>query len=150
MRERSDLIALARSIVGSSHIAEELVQESWLRWVGRDYPSERSVPIFRRIVANLSKDWRRRQKIEAAGLQAIVCDVEEPVDGERIVMARQELTQVAKILSELPDRTLTVFRMHRLEGLTYAEIGKHLGIGTTRVHQLLQDALVHVALRRNV
>ena len=147
IQQRSDLIALARSIVGSRHIAEELVQESWIRWAGRDYPADKLVPIVRRIVANLSKDWRRRAKIERDGLQFVVSETEESLDGERIVMARQELVQVAVVLSELPKRTLSAFRMHRLDGLTYAEIGRRLGISTTRVHQLLQDALAHVALR---
>lgn len=149
LRERGDLIALARSIVGSTHVAEELVQESWLRWAGRGYPADKSVPIFRRIVANLSKDWRRGQKVEQLGLLSYGLEPDQSIDAERVVMARQELAEIAAILSELPERTLIAFRMHRLEGKTYAQIGAHLGVGTTRVHQLLQNALVHVALRRD-
>lgn len=149
MRERSNLIALASSILGNSYIAEEVVQESWIRWVGHSYPAEKATPIFRRIVANLSKDWYRAQKVEMRGLQSLLHEPQQALDAERVVIARQELREVAAILAELPPRTLMAFRMHRLDGLTYMQIGKHMGIGTTRVHQLLQNALVHVAVRRN-
>lgn len=148
LQERNNLIALARSIVGCTHIAEELVQESWLRWAGRDYPADHSVPIFRRIVANLSKDWRRGQRVERLSMFSYGLEQELVLDTERVVIARRELAEIAGFLSELPPRTLAAFRMHRLDGMTYSEIGAQLGIGTTRVHQLVQNVLVHVAIRR--
>ena len=147
--ERDDLIALARSVVGHPDIAEDIVQDSWIRWSHKTYPSRDAVPIFRRIVANLAKDWYRRRRTEQRGMDAERLVQDEAPNAEHVYIARQELAQVIAILRELPDRTLCAFRMHRLEGKTYKEIGAHLGVGTTRVHQMVHKALVHVALRRN-
>lgn len=63
--DRDRLIAIACRIVDSRAVAEELVQESWLRWDARDYPADKAAPIFRSIVANLARDWRRRQRTES-------------------------------------------------------------------------------------
>ncbi|MEM1375394.1 MAG: sigma-70 family RNA polymerase sigma factor [Pseudomonadota bacterium] len=148
IRERGDLIALAGSIVGNRHVAEEIVQESWLRWTAHDYPRDKTVPIVRRIVANLAKDWRRKERSERFWLSHYTLDADQAFDTERIVGAKQELLEVAAILNELPKRTQQAFALHRLSGLTYAQIGRRMKLSTTRVHQLVKDALVHVALRR--
>ncbi|MEM1162220.1 MAG: hypothetical protein AAGJ28_14890 [Pseudomonadota bacterium] len=50
--EREDLLALARSVVGRVDVAEDLVQESWLRWDASDYPHDQAKPIFVRIIKN--------------------------------------------------------------------------------------------------
>lgn len=149
LKERDDLVALARSVVGHTDIAEDIVQDSWIRWSCKSYPARDAIPIFRRIVANLAKDWYRRRRTEQRGLATEGLLQDDALDAERVYMARQELALVVAILRELPDRTLIAFRMHRLDGKTYAEIGLHLGVGTTRVHQMVHKALVHVAIRRN-
>ncbi|MEM9371192.1 MAG: sigma-70 family RNA polymerase sigma factor, partial [Pseudomonadota bacterium] len=104
-------------------------------------------PILRRIVKNLAFDWHRRQRTERDGLTAQKLIEENAPDSERILMARQDLLEVARVLAELPDRTLAAFRMYRIEGRTYAEIAKELGVVPSRAHQLVRNALVHMALR---
>ena len=145
--DRTSLMALARSIVGNQAIAEELVQDSWLRWCCRQYPSQEARPILRRIVANLARDWRRRQATESHFLEMSDWTEEFEINAERIVIARQDLAIAVKALTELPQRTYTAFLLHRINGKTYAQIGEHLGISTPRAHQLVRKALVHVAMR---
>ena len=62
LRHREKLIAKACRIVESRAIAEEFVQDSWLRWHERQYPPQKSQQILRRIVRNLALDWLRRDK----------------------------------------------------------------------------------------
>lgn len=145
--ERTDLIALACSIVGCSATAEDLVQESWIRWQGRAYPEESARPIFRRIVVNLARDWHRKEKRAQIRLRSLYPIAETALDSEHIVITRDDLARAIVALRELPDRTLTAFRMHRLENLTYQDIASHLGVSTPRAFQLVRQALVHIALR---
>lgn len=147
MDEREDLLALACAVVGNSAVAEDLVQDSWMRWQSHRYPNSRARPILRRIVRNLALDWHRRQRAERNGLAATRLLVDKAPDSERILMARQDLVEVARVLSELPERTLAAFRMYRIEGFTYAEIAKELDVAPSRAHQLVRNALVHMALR---
>lgn len=145
--EREDLLALAHSVVGSRAIAEDVVQESWIRWQGRSYPTDRARPLLRRIVANLARDWYRRTRNERDVNQSIAEGVEFYPDSERVIIARQELQLVVDALRELPERTLIAFRLSRIDGRSLTEIGAHLGVSTPRAHQLVRGALVHLAKR---
>lgn len=146
MEERERLIALACSIVRDQAIAEELVQESWLRWAGRKYSVSGAKPVFRRIVMNLAKDWYRRSKTELDVMSAQRLLANPTIDSERIVFARLEIISVARALAALPERTRAAFRMHRIEGLGYAEIGRKLGISPSTAFAHVETALVELVL----
>ncbi|MEM8576047.1 MAG: sigma-70 family RNA polymerase sigma factor [Pseudomonadota bacterium] len=145
--DRRDLVRLARSIVGCPSIAEDVVQDSWLRWQGRSYPDQDAQLIFRRIVANLARDWRRKDRRERIGLLTLSQIERTAPDTEHVVIARADLAAAVIALGELPERTLAAFRMHRLQNMTYQEIGERLNISTQRAFQLVQRALIHVAVR---
>lgn len=142
--ERDDLIALAHSVVGSRHIAEELVQDSWIRWSGQTYATDEARPILFRIVKNLAVDWYRRRRREVEHLTSQDASQEVEFDTEHKVIARQELRLAIKALEQLPPRTLQAFRLSRLEGLTLRETGQRLGVSEARACQLVSKALLHV------
>ncbi|WP_374594950.1 sigma factor-like helix-turn-helix DNA-binding protein [Sphingosinicella sp.] len=47
-------------------------------------------------------------------------------------------------LRKLPERTLVVFIAHRVEGKSYAEIARELGIGEWRVRWHMRKAIRHI------
>lgn len=145
--ERNSLIAIACRIVESRAIAEELVQDSWFRWDKKEYSPEKAKPIFRSIVLNLARDWKRRQQLETAILEAIPHIERDTRDAERIVIARQEIKKMIKALEELEPRVVTAFRLHRLEGLSMAEIAERLDTVPSRIHAYLVKAITHITLR---
>lgn len=146
--EREDLIALAHSVVGHYDVAEEIVQDSWIRWHRSDYPAERAKPIMRRMVSNLARDWWRRQKRSVAAFGTYEVLVHgATLDGERIVVARQEVEMVVKALKTLPERTFLAFKWYRLDGLTFREIAKRLDVCPARAYQLVTQALARVAMQ---
>lgn len=144
--KRHELLTLAQAVIGNKAIAEEIVQESWLLWNTKNYPVDRAAPIFKRIVLNLARDLYRRQRREWASFRTHDLVQEHAPDTERTYAARQTLQQVVDALSLLPERTLAAFRMHRLDGLTYVQIAKRLDVVPSRAHQLVCNALVHLAL----
>lgn len=145
--DRDRLIAIACRIVGSRAVAEELVQESWLRWDQRAYPAEKAGPIFRSIVANLARDWRRRQATETMIVEAFPEPADDPRDAERILIARQEVRKLVRALDELEPRVVTAFRLHRVEGMTMAQIAGVLDTVPSRVHAHVVKALTHLTCR---
>ncbi|MEM9011186.1 MAG: RNA polymerase sigma factor [Pseudomonadota bacterium] len=147
LAERRRLIGVAQAVVGSRAVAEELVQESWLRWHGRNYASDEAPSIFRRIVRNLALDWVRRSQSERRSLDAALLTGLEVPTAERLAIGREDVAIADAALAELPERTRLAFRMNRIEGRTYAEIGEALGISAPRAHQLVRQALLHVAVR---
>ena len=144
--DRAELLALARAIVGQTDTAEDLVQESWVRWQERSYPSDRAKPILIRIIKNLAADWHRRRKVEARNLSAHAMLRDDAPDTERVVSARQQIRRVAQTLRDLPAETVAAFRMSRLEGRTLEEIGRRLGMSKANAHRLIAKALVRIVL----
>lgn len=147
LEEREKLIAIAVSVVRNVDVAEDLVQDSWLRWNQQNYPAAEARPILKRIVSNLALDWYRRQKLEKRVAAAHSLHIEHSLDSERIIIAREELNKVVRALSELPERTVEAFRMNRVEGLGLAQIAERLGVSVPRAHQLVRQAIVHIAKR---
>ena len=143
---RGELIALSERIVGSHAVAEEVVQESWLRWNGQNYPADSARSVVISIVRNLAYDWLRRRRRERVALGVTAAQSEVP-DTERIAIDREDVARVAEALAELPERSRQAFFLSRIEGLSHAEIGRRLGISKPRAHQLVHRALLHIARR---
>ncbi|MEM0922185.1 MAG: sigma-70 family RNA polymerase sigma factor [Pseudomonadota bacterium] len=146
LEERHNLIALACSVVRNEAVAEELVQDSWLRWQQRLYPAQSARPILRRIVANLAKDWYRRSRSERIALEAHAATLDHALDSERVFVAREDLARVVRALRRLPERTRIAFQLHCIDELTFVEIGRRLGLSKSRVFELVEDALVHLTI----
>ncbi|MEM0943258.1 MAG: RNA polymerase sigma factor [Pseudomonadota bacterium] len=144
--ERDTLIAIACRYVDNPAVAEELVQESWLRSNAKHYQPDQLTPILRQIIRNLSIDWLRRQQTERNGLADLSEFSEEAPDTERVVIARQQLHTVVRTLQRLPKRTLKAFRLRRLDNLTYKEIGRRLNISEAGAYRLVAEALVQVVI----
>ena len=52
-----------------------------------------------------------------------------------------------KALRELPQRTVQAYRMHCMEGLSCAEIGRRFNQSRSRAHALVEEAIVQVTIR---
>ena len=142
--EREKLVAAAYRIVDNRAIAEELVQESWLRWPGKQYPAEHPLSLLHRIVRNLSVDWYRRQRIEFDAIESQMLLYDAPPDAERVVTARQQLERVIRVIQHLPPKARLAFRYSRIEGLTLKKTGERLGVSESRASQLVSDAIIRI------
>ena len=60
---------------------------------------------------------------------------------------RQRLALLTRALSDLPDKTSAIFRLHKFEGLSYAEVAARLGISRSSVEKHMMDALRHLAAK---
>lgn len=68
---------------------------------------------------------------------------------ETLVYDRQKLRLVEAALAELPRRVREAFELHRMGGLTIAEVAKRLDMSTTRTWALIRDAYEHIEERLN-
>lgn len=135
--------------------AADLTQETFLRLAesgcgdgGAAILHQRSY--LYRMAHNLAVDHLRqkgRERTEpTAGdvLDEVMDDCPSP---ERRAAGRAELRRVRDALDELPERTRQIFTLVRVEGLTYAEAARHLGISDSSVQKHLAKALKHVMQR---
>lgn len=138
----------------SPELAADLTQEAFLRLLSAE--AEASVhnaqAYLFRTAANLSVDWARRQRFLPMAQDpdaALAAVVDETPSVERIVISRQEIAILEGALNELPATIRYIF-FARLDGMTFAAIGKRLAISPntafsqmTRVMVLLKRSLDH-------
>ncbi|MGH7021019.1 MAG: RNA polymerase sigma factor, partial [Brevundimonas sp.] len=61
---------------------------------------------------------------------------------ESSLITRDELRRMDRIMAAMPARPREVFRLSRIEGLSFAEIGRTLGTSRQTVHEHMTRALL--------
>lgn len=125
--------AVARSVVGTHHDAEDAVQDGFLhayRALDRFRPDQAFGSWLYRIVANAALDLTRRRKVRSWEElpAAIASPFRDPGEADEL---RRRLDDA---LARLQPRQRSVVVLHDVEGFNHAEIGEMLGIpeGTAR------------------
>jgi RNA polymerase sigma-70 factor (ECF subfamily) len=127
---------MAASMLGDSAEAEDVVQDAALRALrGRDsFRSEADIcSWFQRICINscrevLRKRTSERNRLEAAGREALWRDPGYSVDPEAVAVALEDGARLKSALAELtPDQRLAVV-LHDLQGLKAREIAEDTGL----------------------
>lgn len=127
-------------------IAADLTQEAFLRLLSApsDLGVKNAAGYLFRTAANLSVDWRRRQRhlpMVADPETALATAVDETPCAERLVISRQELAILRAVLREIPAAVRYVF-FARLDGMTFAEIGNRLRISQHTAYSQMNRVMV--------
>ena len=151
--EEGPLLQFAFGLVGRRTVAEELVQEAFLRlhplWGEVDNPRAWLYRSLRNLALNHLRDHRRETGLDAVS--------EEPVHEAEAAgedMGKLEAVgMVRMLLAELPEEDRDLIRLKYHEDLKYQEISRRTGISTGTVgyklHHLLKglaEALRHAGI----
>jgi RNA polymerase sigma factor (sigma-70 family) len=141
--------AFARRKLGSTAIAEDIVQEACLRLASTgDAKIENPRALLYRIVGNLVIDQQRTEQSRRRILVESSADVADGVpDAERQLIAKQRLAMLFRAIEELPPRCRECFEMRRFQDLDHDEIARRMGITRSMVEKHLRLALTHCAQR---
>ena len=146
IEDRERLIGLATRIVDSRAIAEEIVQESWIKLHDKSYPKAKTKPVLTRIVSNLALDILRRRSRENDVLELHGLTSVDTPDSEQVVAARQNLNRAISALQTMPKRKIRALRLRAYDWFSYAEIARVMGISRTRAYELVEEALVELTI----
>lgn len=131
------LWAYLSRMTGDSHAADDLLQESYYRFLRTrvDYESEahRRNYLYR-IATNLVRDNRRRQ--HTRGVQ-VDRDCETLPDGADLAAATARRADLHRALAQLKPRERELLWLAYAQGSTHREIGDVLGIKSTSIKLLL-------------
>lgn len=152
--------ALVRSFAartGSTDRAEDIVQDLYIRLLGLTEASaaevQNPVAFLYRIGGNLVIDAVRQGRRATARDQAWTETSGEVVDGlsvadapspEDAAWARLKLDQVSRALEGVAPKARQAFRLHRIDGLTHAQIADRLGVSTSSVEKYLSSVLARL------
>lgn len=151
---RPALLKYFRRKSGCAAESEDLVQDVLTRALTHatwKSPAEARGYIFRMAV-NRWRDRCRRQRTHG-----IVLEWNENTGGEagaenppeRVLMAREEISQLDQALRELNARTRAVLVLVRVEKVKIAMVAEMLGISVSAVNKHLARGLAHLARVRN-
>lgn len=130
-REYAPMVRLAYLLVSSSDVAEDCVQEAFVRVHRRWHRLQRPGAYLRTTVVNACRDHLRRQKVRRAFRP-------DPVAHDTIPEPDDELAGPLRRLSERR-RTAIVLRFY--VGMPDEEIAQHLGCRPTTVRSLVHRGL---------
>ncbi len=130
-RQRQAMIRLARLLTGSVGIAEEIVQEAFLKLHQLERQPDNPDAYLRAVVANLSKSHLRRLRVER-----------RPTLQERIILDEPSFDETWAAVCRLPFRLRAVLVLRFYQDLSESEISRVLGCrpGTvkSRLHRGLE------------
>lgn len=135
--------------------AADLAHESFARVLAAQrtgQPIRHPRGLLYRTARNLMVDAHRRDSLRAAvhapggdsGDEAQGVDsVAAPpaFDPEAILASRQGLAAVLETIDQLPPRCREAFILYKFDGLTYAQVARHMGISVRTVEMQLQIAM---------
>ena len=139
---RDELLAFVSSRLGGSDLAEDIVQNVFLRLLTTDKMiSEVTLPCLVYTVArNLSSDYYRRHATFEEYEHYIkgVCSTEISTDS--IFSVREVMEGLERGLARLPENCREVYRLHVYGGMKVSEISLRLGEGYKSVEHRLGTA----------
>lgn len=149
---RSVLFTVAYEMLGSAADAEDVLQESWLRWADVDHsrvldPRAYLVRVVTRQALNRLRTLSRRRE-EYVGQWLPEPLLTSPDVAEDVELAESVSFAVLTVLETLGPVERAVFVLREVFDLPYGEIAEATGKSAAAVRQTARRAREHVAARR--
>jgi RNA polymerase sigma-70 factor (ECF subfamily) len=149
---RGALIRFFQRYVRDSDEADDLVQEVFLRIVKRgscDQLQSLDGYIFQTASSVLKDRSRRRRTRHSDRHVSFEPEVHSGMTAgpDSLLLSRETLLEVSRVLLELPENTRQVFVLRRLEEMPYREIALRLGISVSAVEKHMLRAVRHLIAR---
>jgi RNA polymerase sigma factor (sigma-70 family) len=149
---RGLLFTVAYEMLGSAADAEDVLQESWLRWDGVDQAAVRDPRSYlvrvvtRQALNRLRTLSRSREDYIGEWLPEPV--LTSPDVAEDVELAESVSIAMLTVLETLGPAERAVFVLREVFEIPYSEIAAALGKNTATVRQIARRAREHVAARR--
>jgi RNA polymerase sigma-70 factor (ECF subfamily) len=149
---RSLLFTVAYEMLGSAADAEDVLQESWLRWADVDHSQVRDPRAYligvvtRQALNRLRTLSRRREEYVGEWLPEPL--LTSPDVAEDVELAESVSIAMLTVLETLGPTERAVFVLREVFDMPYGEIAEAIGKSAATVRQTARRAREHVAARR--
>jgi RNA polymerase sigma-70 factor (ECF subfamily) len=139
---RDELLAFASSRLGDSRLAEDIVQDVFLRLLSTDKMiTEVTLPaLVYTITRNLINDYYRRHTTYEQYEHYIKGVCSEVTTSESVFSAFEIMERLERGLVRLPENCREIYRLHIFGGMKVGEISRELGEGYKSVEHRLGTA----------
>ncbi|GLY39764.1 RNA polymerase sigma24 factor [Amycolatopsis sp. NBRC 101858] len=152
LAHRNLLFTVAYQLLGSAADAEDVLQETWLRWAGVDLAAVREERAYlvrittRLALMRLRTRTRRRESYVGPWLPEPLLTAPDVADD--VELADSVSMAMLLVLETLTPAERAVFVLHEVFALGYDEIAEAVGKNPAAVRQIAHRARSHVAARR--
>ncbi|WP_329586435.1 RNA polymerase sigma-70 factor [Streptomyces sp. NBC_01362] len=149
---RSLLFTVAYEMLGSAADAEDVLQETWLRWAGVDLGTVQNQRAFlvrittRQALSRLRTLGRRKESYVGSWLPEPLLTA--PDVAEDVELADSVSTAMLLVLETLAPAERAVFVLREVFDVEYDEIAEAVDKSPAAVRQIAHRARAHVAARR--
>ncbi|CAL9609726.1 RNA polymerase sigma-70 factor [Streptomyces sp. enrichment culture] len=149
---RNLLFTVAYEMLGSAADAEDVLQETWMRWIGADQGQVRDPRAFlvrittRQALDRLRSIKRRREAYVGPWLPEPL--ITAPDVAEDVELAESVSMALMLVLETLPPTERAVFVLREVFDVGYDEIAAAVGKSPAAVRQIAHRARRHVDARR--
>ena len=137
--------------LGSSDLASETLQETWLHLqrAGTLGSIRNPEAYLLRTALNVAADRRdaENRRLTLSEVERLIQCEEDELDPERIAEAGSEIAALARALDELSPRRREIFILARVQELPHRVIAQRFGISARMVERELRVALEHCGSR---
>jgi RNA polymerase sigma-70 factor (TIGR02957 family) len=149
---RSLLFTVAYEMLGSAADAEDVLQESWLRWAGVDQAQVRDPRAY--LIRVVTRQALNRMRTLARSREEYVGEwlpeplLTTPDIAEDVELAESVSIAMLTVLETLGPAERAVFVLREVFEMPYGEIAEAIGKPAATVRQIARRAREHVAARR--
>ena len=155
LEQRSALLRFLTTRVRNPELAEDILQDLYLKLMRTNLPEEIGNPsgFLFRMAANLSLDHIRKNKRARLRDQAWVDTYSEKSgseyvadlpDADAAITGQQRLAALKARLESLSPKAREAFIRHKFDGLSYQQVADEMGISIGTVGKHIGKALKHI------
>lgn len=144
LSQRDSLLRFLTRRTRDPDVAQDLLQETWLRIADGSAVIENPRAYLFQIASNLAIDYFRaegRRVLRREEIEALLSIPDEQPGPEAVAIGRSDLTLITSALEGMPTRRRAILLMSRVQGLPHRAIADHFGISTRTVEFEIVRAL---------
>jgi RNA polymerase sigma-70 factor (ECF subfamily) len=147
-RTKGKLKGFLKKVLPYGEDEESILQEIYLNlWVNRkSIKADRNFESYLfTIVRNMVIDVMRKRLHKQKYLEELYCRMKDGYENSLDTLAMVEYSELEKkvfdVIEQLPERRRLIFKLNRIDGLTYREIAQKLNISENTVDLQMRNAL---------
>ncbi|QYC09316.1 RNA polymerase sigma factor [Brevundimonas nasdae] len=140
------LRAITRRVEGEE---ADIAQDACLKLIetARREPIAAPTHLLYRMARNLVIDRLRSRALATRLFRSDEADDHHPcpeADPERALLASERLKRALQVIDTMPDRRKEAFLLHRIDGLSYLEIARAMGVSIKAIEKHISAAMLEL------
>ena len=143
----------AYTLTGDMALAEDLAQEAFVAYYRKKQdiaPNESTIKSYLySSVKNSVLNWVRHNKVQEKYWARTGFDERDDIDLNHSLIETEVITEIYRIVTELPDACQAIFKLSYLEGFSNQEISEQLNLSVNTIKTQKRRGLKYVQSKLN-